>query len=163
MLPASGFSIIPMLLALIFATFHAVTFLAWTTPILVPLVGLFPHHLEAAPTVVQDGFFAVGLTFFFYLFFPHPQGHGWGFRYLHVAYGFLALAAAGGALALCRKGWNAQVTKALLASVAFSLLIQVPYRIYEIRAMVRPLALDVEIHFQPAERFRHHQDFRLLV
>jgi hypothetical protein len=33
------------------------------------------------------------------------------------------------------------VAKALLASVAFSLLVQIPYRIYEIRAMVRPLAL----------------------
>jgi len=141
MLPAAGFSIIPMLLALIFAAFHAVTFLAWTTPILVPLVGLFLITWKQQPAVVQDGFFAVGLTFFFYLFFPHPQGHGWGFRYLHAAYGFLALAAAGGALALYREGWNAQVTRALLASVAFSLLIQVPYRSYEIRAMVRPLAL----------------------
>ena len=31
--------------------------------------------------------------------------------------------------------------KALLASLAFSLFIQIPYRVYEIRTMVRPLAL----------------------
>jgi len=141
LLLASGFSIIPVLLSLIFATFHAVTLLAWTTPVLVPFLGIFLFTWKQQPAVVCDGFLAACLTFFFYLFFPHPQGHGWGFRYLHSAYGLLALAAAGGALTLCREGWSGQVAKALLASVAFSLLVQIPYRIYEIRAMVRPLAL----------------------
>lgn len=141
LLPASAFSIIPVLLSLIFATFHAVTLLAWATPVLVPFLGIFLFTWKQQPSVVQDGFLAVCLTFFFYLFFPHPQGHGWGFRYLHSAYGLLALAAAGGALTLCREGWSGQVSKALLAGVAFSLLIQIPYRIHEIRTMVRPLAL----------------------
>ena len=141
LLPASGFSFVPAVLSLIFATFHAVTLLAWTTPVLVPFLGLFLITWRQQPAVVQDGFLAACLTFLFYLSFPHTQGHGWGFRYLHAAYGLLALAAAAGALTLCRDGWNSQVTKALLASVVFSLLIQVPYRIYEIRAMVRPLAL----------------------
>jgi hypothetical protein len=141
LLPASIFSVIPVLLAVMFATFHAVTLLAWTTPVLVPFLGMFLFTWKKQPPVVRDGFFAVCLTFFFYLFFPHPQGHGWGFRYLHSAYGLLALAAAGGAWTLCREGWNGQVSKAVLASVAFSLLIQIPYRIHEIRTMVRPLAL----------------------
>jgi hypothetical protein len=96
-------SIIPVLLSLIFATFHAVT------------LG-------------------------FYLFFPHPQGHGWGFRYLHAAYGFLALAAAAGAKTLFHGEWSRQASQVLLASLAISLFIQVPYRAYEIRTMVQPLA-----------------------
>lgn len=141
LLPVSTFSIIPVLLSLIFATFHAVTLLAWATPMLVPFLGMFLFTWKRQPPLVQDAFLAVCLTFFFYLFFPHPQGHGWGFRYLHSVYGLLALAAAGGALTLCREGWNSQVSKALLAGAAFSLLVQIPYRIYEIRTMVRPLAL----------------------
>lgn len=93
------------------------------------------------PPVVRDGFLAVGITFLFYLLFPHPQGHGWGFRYIHSVYGLLALAAAGGAIALCREGWSWPVSKGILASIAFSLFLQIPYRVYEIRTMVRPLAL----------------------
>jgi hypothetical protein len=141
LLPASSLAIIPVLLSLIFATFHAVTLFAWAPPVLVPFLGMFLLTWKKQPPLVQDGFLAVCLTFLFYLFFPHPQGHGWGFRYLHSAYGLLALAAVGGALTLCREGWNSHVSKALLASIAFCLLIQIPYRSYEIRAMVRPLAL----------------------
>jgi hypothetical protein len=139
--PAHHFSIIPLFLSLIFAVFHAITLLAWAAPIVVPLVGMFLSTWKKQPAFVRDGFLAVCVTFLFYLCFPHPQGHGWGFRYLHSTYGLLALAAAGGAMTLCRKGWNSQVSKALLASIAFSLLVQIPYRIYEIRTMVRPLAL----------------------
>jgi len=139
--PANGFSIVPLLLALIFATFHGITLLAWAAPALVPFTGMFLYTWKQQPAFVRDGFLGVCLTFLFYLCFPHPQGHGWGFRYLHSAYGLLALAAAGGAMALGREGWNSQVSKALLASLVFSLLFQIPYRIYEIRAMVRPLSL----------------------
>jgi len=132
---------ITVLLSFIFAAFHAITLLAWTTPVLLPFLGLFLITWKQQPAVVRDGFLAVGLTFFFYLFFPHPQGHGWGFRYLHAAYGLLVLAAAGGAVALCREGWSSLVTKALLASVIFGLFVQIPYRIYEMRTMVQPLAM----------------------
>lgn len=141
LLPAAGPSIIPVLLSLIFAVFHATTLLAWTTPLLIPFIGMFLFTWKQQPSVVRDGFLAVCLTFLFYLFFPHPQGHGWGFRYLHSAYGLLALAASGGALMFWREGGNSQVSKALLAGVIFSLVVQVPYRIYEMRTMVRPLAL----------------------
>lgn len=141
LLPAQGAWLIPVILSLIFATFHAITFLAWSCPVLLPFLGLFILTWKQQPVFVRDGFFAAVLTFCFYLSFPHPQGHGWGFRYLHPACGLLALAAAGGALALCREGWSAQVSRALLAGLAFSLLVQIPYRAYEIRTMVRPLAL----------------------
>jgi hypothetical protein len=141
LLPAQTLSIVPVILTSIFALFHAITLLAWVAPILVPFLGLFLMTWKHQPAVIRDGFFAVGATFLFYLLFPHPQGHGWGFRYLHSPYGLLALAAAGGAVMLCREGWSLQVSRVLLVSVAFSLCLQIPYRIYEIRAMVRPLAL----------------------
>jgi hypothetical protein len=140
-LPASGLTIIPVFLGCIFAMFHAITLYAWTTPVLIPLLGMFILTWKQQPPLVRDGFLAACLTFIFYFFFPHPQGHGWGFRYLHPVYGLLALTAVGGALTLCRDGWNAQLSKVMLASVAFSLFVQVPYRIHEIRTLVRPLAL----------------------
>ncbi|HEV3273138.1 MAG TPA: hypothetical protein VGZ93_13245 [Candidatus Methylacidiphilales bacterium] len=151
-LPASAFSMIPVLLSLIFATFHAITLFAWATPALIPFLGMFLFTWKKQPPLVRDGFLAVCLTFLFYLFFPHPQGHGWGFRYLHSVYGLLALAAAGGAVTLCREGWNSQVSKALLAGAVFSLLVQIPWRIHEIRTMVRPLALTWDyISKQPSD------------
>jgi hypothetical protein len=144
--------ILSLVLGLLFGIFHAITFLAWTTPVLLPFLGIFLFTWKRQPAVVQDGFLGAALTFFFYLFFPHPQGHGWGFRYLHAAYGLLALAAAGGAVTLFREGWKVQVTKALIASVAFSVVIQIPYRIHEIRTMVTPLALTWDyIAKQPAD------------
>jgi hypothetical protein len=138
---AGSFSLVPVLLAAIFATLHSITLLAWVTPIAVPLLGVFLLTWKEQPAVARDGFVAAALTFAFYLFFPHPQGHGWGYRYLHAAYGLLALAAAGGALALAREGWNSRLARALAASVVFSLLIQAPYRSDEIVALVRPLSL----------------------
>jgi hypothetical protein len=131
----------PLVLSAIFATFHAVTLLGWVTPVAVPLLGIFLLTWKEQPAIARDGFLAAALTFAFYLFFPHPQGHGWGFRYLHAAYGLLALAAAGGAMALVREGGSSRWSWALIASVLFSLVIQIPYRSHEITALVRPLSL----------------------
>ncbi len=141
LLPGQSSWLISAFLSLIFATFHAITLLAWICPVMALFLAVFILTWKQQPVFVRDGLWAVALTFCFYLSFPHPQGNGWGFRYLHSAYGLLALAAAGGALALCREGWSAQMSRALLASLAFSLLVQIPYRAYEIRTLVRPLAL----------------------
>jgi hypothetical protein len=140
LLPASSSFIVSALLSLIFATFHAFTFFAWMTPVLAPFLGNFLVTWKTQPTIARDAFVAACLTFLFYLFFPHVQGHGWGFRFIHSAYGLLALAATGGAVALHREGRSAPMAKALVASVAFGVFVQVPYRIHEIRAMVVPLA-----------------------
>jgi hypothetical protein len=141
LLPAQASWFVTASLSLIFATFHAITLLAWSCPALVLFLGMFMLTWKQQPVFVRDGICAAALTFCFYFSFPHPQGNGWGFRYLHSAYGLLALAAAGGALALCREGWSTQMSRALVASLAFTVLVQIPYRAYEIRALVRPLAL----------------------
>ncbi len=141
LLAPSSSAIIPFILSVIFGTWHAATLLAWATPLAVPLLGIFLVAWREQPAAARDGFLGAALTFAFYLlFFPHPQGHGWGYRYLHVAYGLLILCATGGAVALARGSWNARLARALVATVVFSLAFQAAYRAYEIRAMVRPLA-----------------------
>jgi hypothetical protein len=131
----------PLLFSIVVTIFHAITLLAWCTPIAVPFLFIMIGTWKKQPPFIRDSFLAACVTFLFYLSFPHVQGHGWGYRYMQPAYGLLALAAAGGGMALCREGGSSPVLKALLASVLFSVCVQIPYRAHEIRTMVRPLAL----------------------
>jgi hypothetical protein len=130
----------PFLLSLFITSCHAITLFAWTTPLLVFLVGAALLHFRKQPALVQDSLLAALVTFAFYIGFPHFQGHGWGYRYMHPAYGCLALAGAAGALTLYRKHADFPLAPALAASVLFSLAVQLPWRIHEVRAMVTPLA-----------------------
>jgi hypothetical protein len=130
----------PFLLSLFITFCHAITFYAWATPLLVFLCGAALLNFRKQPALVQDSILAALITFFFYMGFPHFQGHGWGYRYLHPAYGCLALAGAAGAIGLYRKYPDFPLARALAASVLFSLAVQLPWRIHEVRAMVTPLA-----------------------
>jgi hypothetical protein len=132
---------IEAILSLLFALFHAITLLAWTTPAIFPLVGLCLLTWKSQPAVIRDGAAAIVLTFLFYLSFPHPQGHGWGYRYLHAAYGLLVLAATAGGVVLRQQNRQVQLWRAVAVSVVFSVAVQLPYRAHEIDALTRPLAL----------------------
>jgi len=131
----------PLALSLVITVFHAVTLLAWSTPVVWPFLLVMVGTWKEQPPFIRDCFLAGCLTFLFYLSFPHEQGHGWGYRYMQPVYGLLVLSAVGGAVALCRKGGSSFALKAVAASVLFSACVQIPYRAYEIRTLVRPLAL----------------------
>jgi len=130
----------PLLLSFFVTTCHAITLYAWMTPVLFPLILIAAMTWKTQPPLVQDSLLAATITFLFYISFPHLQGHGWGYRYMHSAYGLLALAGAGGAVALSRQYKDSLTVKAVLCSLLFSLVIQIPYRLYEVRTLVRPLA-----------------------
>jgi hypothetical protein len=130
----------PVLLSLFVTCCHAITLYAWMTPLLFPLVLMAAITWKTQPPLVQDSLLAAMLTFLFYLSFPHLQGHGWGYRYMHSAYGLLALAGAGGAVKLSQHYKDTSVVKLVMCSLLFSLFVQIPYRCYEVRTMVRPLA-----------------------
>jgi hypothetical protein len=53
----------------------------------------------------------------------------------------MALAATGGVVTLIRQGGSSFALKSLAASVIFSACLLLPYRLYEIRTLVKPLAL----------------------
>jgi len=131
----------PFLLSFFVTICHTITFYAWTTPALPLLAGLALVTWKRQPPLVHDSLVAAAITFFFYMSFPHVQGHGWGARYMHPAYGLLALAAAGGAVTLSREFHKpASAAKMVLLSLLFSLVIQMPWRIQEVITMVRPLS-----------------------
>ncbi len=130
----------PVVLSIFVMICHGITLLAWMTPLLVPLAMVSIWSFRRQPALVQDSLLASLLTVLFYFGFPHLQGHGWGYRYMHPVYGCLALAGSGGALILYRDYRAIPLQKMVLYSLLFSIVIQVPFRIYEVRTMVIPLA-----------------------
>ena len=65
---------------------------------------------------------AMLVAFAFYLFFPYDQGHGWGYRYLHPAWGLLPVAAGVFAtMAANRRLASAALMAGLLATPIFLL------------------------------------------
>lgn len=63
--------------------------LVWSAPGLV-LVALLTRPVTAIQRLLLA---ALLVTFVFYFFFPFDQGHGWGYRYLHPAWGLVPLVA----------------------------------------------------------------------
>lgn len=66
----------------------------WAAPGLLPLALLGAWRLRGLPAARLLSLSAL-LTFVAYLFVPYDQGHGWGYRYFHSAWGVLPLLAAG--------------------------------------------------------------------
>ena len=62
--------------------------LLWTAPGLILIALLLRPH-TTVHRLLLAGFL---LTFGFYFFFPADQGHGWGNRYLHPAWGLVPIA-----------------------------------------------------------------------
>jgi hypothetical protein len=62
----------------------------WAVPALLPLscIGAWARRNEVGPRLIALSALSV---FVGYLFVPFDQGHGWGFRYFHVAWGALPL------------------------------------------------------------------------
>jgi hypothetical protein len=79
------------------------------------------------------------LTLAAYVLVPWDQGHGWGYRYFHSAWGVLPLLAA---VALLEPLPDAErFTRAMLAAALASLLLATPLRLFQVRRfMDRQLA-----------------------
>jgi hypothetical protein len=79
-------------------------------------------------------------TFAFYVFFRSSQGHGWGDRYFYPAMGNLVLLAVGGWYILARSLPPRPASAFLTVGVIGAILLQVPYRLYEVHRTVAPYA-----------------------
>lgn len=107
--------------------------IAWAAPALVPLACLgavldgrrVPAALFAA---------SAALTFTGYVFVIHDQGHGWGYRYFHSAWGCLPILASAPLAAGTAVG-RSLTTRIGCAAIA-SLLLIVPYRAAQIEHFV---------------------------
>src|SRR5262249_44211737 len=67
-----------------------------------------------------------------YFFFPLQQGHGWGYRHVHYAFGALPLLAAGVATRRQRPEWRAVVATLAL----FGLLVGTASRCWEVQRVI---------------------------
>lgn len=94
--------------------------LVWSAPGLV-LVALLTRPSNPIQRLLLA---ALLLTFAFYFFFPFDQGHGWGYRYLHPAWGLVPVVAgifAMGSGADHRRFAAAAICAGLLATPVFAL------------------------------------------
>ena len=82
--------ILPSLEILQVRSYAAWKTMIWAAPGLLIAAFLVKPKADAHKLLLA----AILLAFAFYLFFPYDQGHGWGYRYIHPAWGLLPIAAA---------------------------------------------------------------------
>jgi len=121
-------------------------FLSWQNLLLFPLVGLgflASKSRNRTITCLTLGMIAtLGLVL---VIMPY-QGLGWGYRYLHGFLGGLALIAAQGWINVSERdaGTQGNPSLLLLSSFAISILVLLPWRVYQVHAFVSPYAAAVE-------------------
>ena len=87
--------------------------------------------LRARNEMLRLCFDSALLTFFAYFVIPFDQGHGWGYRYFHSAWGVLPVLAAAG-MAQIRRGSEPWVFNRLATILLASLLIANGLRVYQV-------------------------------
>lgn len=127
----------------VFTLVNWVRFVAWQSPlaVLLALAGL--AAAGAAPRPVRLLMAGLALTALTHAVMMPGQGHGWGYRYLHVHLGSLALIGTWGALSL--RDRLPAVRRAALLRIGSGLLlvgvlVGVPLRALQTEAFVRPFA-----------------------
>jgi hypothetical protein len=116
-------------------------FVGWQPIALLALAGLAIVRWRRASTLERDLALSALVTFGFYLLYTKNQGHGWSYRYVYAVLGNLALLGTAAWLQLRESAGEKRLRRLLVASTAFALLVQLPYRWFEVRTTVRPWAL----------------------
>jgi hypothetical protein len=105
---------------------------SWAVPLLVPLAVLGVIRCRANPGARLLALSGL-LTLAGYFFVPFDQGHGWGFRYFHAAWGALPLLAAGG---LQQMEIRAPLRRLAMAAAVCSLVVCTPLRFRQVRTFM---------------------------
>ncbi len=111
----------------------------WAVPCLFVFagIGLLRHRGDRRVRLLAQ---SIAVTFAAYLFVKLDQGHGWGYRYFHSAWGAIPI------LAGCAMTGDSQAKSRLAsfagASAILSLLVLVPFQMMQIRGIIaRHMAL----------------------
>lgn len=106
----------------------------WACPGLT-IFALFAIHRCFANRAVRLLAYSAGLTFLGYLFVRFDQGHGWGYRYFHSAWGVLPILAG---IAMVRGDDTTSSRLPIFAGAAalLSLAVIVPFQIWQIKAVI---------------------------
>lgn len=106
----------------------------WGTPGLLAIAAFGADQAlrRKAPDPLRLFAWSALLTIAAYFFFPQDQGHGWGYRYFHSAWGALPLLAA---LPLLSAG-REHLERIVLWTAMASLLVAVPLRLAQVRSFI---------------------------
>jgi hypothetical protein len=129
---------LPSLLNMYTNAMNVALITSWNTPVAVICAfaaGIAWHRLD---TFERDA----ALTLLFILvaraFSNSLQGEGWGYRFIYSGLGVFALLAAGGAELLASVFGARRAGALLVASLAASLVIQLPMRGVQVEGVIRP-------------------------
>jgi hypothetical protein len=122
----------PSLDLLLARTMNVAELASWAVPLLVPLAVLGFVRWQADARVRLLALSSL-LTLAGYAFVVYDQGHGWGFRYFHAAWGALPLLAAGG---LESAATTPTLRKLALAAAFFGLVLCTPLRFRQVRTFI---------------------------
>jgi hypothetical protein len=121
-------------------TMNVSLLLTWNAPVLGPLVLAAVASPRRMSPLHRDLALGVLLTLLFFVFFPLTQGHGWGYRYAHQVLGNLYLLAAEGVGTITAAMGARRARAWLVVGFAAAILFQVPLRLRDTEAFVRPFA-----------------------
>lgn len=127
---------------LIYLIINLIRFLAWQNPATVLLALIAIWHMRDAPQTLRLLGWSMLLNIVAHLILMPSQGHGWGYRYLHVHLGTMVLFAAFG-WQFAMKHFNT-IDKVLLKQLVTVMIIMgaagLGLRMAQIEQFVRPFA-----------------------
>jgi hypothetical protein len=122
-------------------------FIAWQSPLLLPLGYVACRALRRAPAAVKCLGWGILLSFVVYLILMPNQMHGWGYRYFHSLIGNFVLIATYGWVVLWRNaadvGARGAIAVATIFMTGLSVLVALPLRAAQVEATVGPMAAAV--------------------
>jgi hypothetical protein len=122
----------PSLELLLKRTMSLAELASWAVPLLLPLAVLGAVRCRENAGARLLALSAVA-TFVGYAFVPYDQGHGWGFRYFHGAWGTLPLLAAG---ALEGAQASGSLRRLVVGAALCSLVLCTPLRFVQVRTFI---------------------------
>ena len=105
----------------------------WAVPcvFVFALLGRFRHRDNRHVRLLMQ---SAALTFIGYLFVRFDQGHGWGFRYFHSAWGAIPILA--GCAMTGRTGEQLRLATFAGAAAVLNLVVVMPFQMHEISAFI---------------------------
>lgn len=134
--------VLPNITSVLIMAGNLLRFITWQHVLAVPLALVAIRKLSATNDLVRALELGALLTLVAMTVLIPPQGHGWGYRYLHGFIGSLCLLAGFGWRWLAARG--GVPIRAMQIATAFSLLVLAPVHTLAVRGFIAPYARAVQ-------------------
>ena len=134
--------VLPNITSLLIMAGNLLRFVTWQHVLAVPLALVAIRRLGTSDDLVRALELGAILTLVVMTLLIPPQGHGWGYRYLHGFIGSLCLLAGFGWRWLAANG--GVPVRAMAIATAFSLLVLAPIHTLAVRGFIAPYARAVQ-------------------